>query len=306
MTWVTRANANDAPRGSLCVIPEVSRTKLSLVFSLNHAAGIFSALAVSTVIAVAAWRARSLSAGGGVAAFALGVAALRVSWRWGLLLILWFVLASTVSRVGQKRKAVRVAGIAVKGDRRDARQVLANGGVFLLSALVVIFITPSPAHNGEWNVLLAAAAAGSLAAAAADTWATEIGTLYGQLPWSFRTRARVAVGTSGAITWSGTSAMVVGGVSIALLAALLGVIAPDFRSLVAVALGGVIGAFTDTLVGAWLQERRWCMVCELETEQTVHACGNRTRRMGGIARLDNDVVNAFCTAVGALFATLLT
>lgn len=273
---------------------------------MNQDAGIVASLLIAFVVAGGAWRAHALTASGAFAAFAIGLAALRVSFGWGAFLIAWFVLASLLSRLGKARKAERVGGIVVKGDRRDAGQVLANGGVFLVAAFCVIFVTPHVSDVAGWNALLAASAAGALAAAGADTWATEIGTLYGDAPWSLRLGKRVAAGTSGAVTTVGTSAMAAGGVLIATLAALFLVIPAHSRSIAAVATGGVIGAFADTVIGAWLQERRHCRVCHLDTEQDVHVCGNRTDRIAGIAKLDNDVVNAFCTVVGAITAAALT
>ncbi|MEP6780728.1 MAG: DUF92 domain-containing protein [Gemmatimonadaceae bacterium] len=273
---------------------------------MTQDAGIVASLLLAFAVAGGAWRARALTASGAFAAFAIGVTALRVSFGWGGFLIAWFVLASLLSRLGKIRKAERVAGIVVKGDCRDAGQVLANGGVFLVAAFCVIFVRTHLSDGAGWNALLAASAAGALAAAGADTWATEIGTLYGNAPWSLRLRKRVAAGTSGAVTQVGTSAMTAGGVLIATLAALFRVIPADFRSIAAVATGGVVGAFADTVIGAWLQERRHCPVCNLDTEQVMHVCGNRSNRIAGIARIDNDVVNALCTLVGAMTAAVLT
>ena len=273
---------------------------------MNQDAGIVASLLLAFAIAGGALRARSLTSSGAVAAFAIGVTALRVSWGWGAFLITWFVLASLLSRLGKARKANRMAGIVVKGDRRDAFQVMANGVVFLIAALCVIFVTPHISDAVRWNALLAAAASGSLAAAGADTWATEIGTMYGDAPWSLRLGKCVPTGTSGAITVAGTSAMVAGGVLIGIFTALFRVIPADVRSIAAVATGGVTGAFADTVIGAWLQERRHCAVCNLGTEQDVHVCGNRTNRIAGIAKLDNDVVNALCTLAGAITAAALT
>lgn len=68
---------------------------------------------------------------------------------------------------------------------------------------------------------------------------------------------------------------------------------------------GVAGAFADSLAGALVQERRWCSACRAPTERTVHVCGARTGRVGGIAGFDNDVVNLVCSFVGALVALLM-
>lgn len=229
----------------------------------------------------------------------VGALALCASYGLGVLLVLWFVLASLLSRFGKTIKASRLRSIVAKANARDARQVLANGGVFAIGALAVTFFSMSGARPW-WIDMCNVAAAGALAAAGADTWATEIGTLYGRAPWSLRSRSRVPAGTSGAITTVGTIALVAGATSIAALSAILTVIPANARTAVAVALGGVAGAIADTLLGAWVQQRRWCARCTMETEQAVHLCGTPTQVVGGAAALDNDLVNVCCSAVGAV------
>jgi len=68
----------------------------------------------------------------------------------------------------------------------------------------------------------------------------------------------------------------------------------------AVALGGVTGALVDTLLGATIQERRWCPACQRATEQRVHRCGTMTQRTGGAGFMTNDAVNLTSTIAGAL------
>ncbi len=150
------------------------------------------------------------------------------------------------------------------------------------------------------RVWLTVAAVGALAAAGADTWATEIGTLVRGRPWSLRTRTRVPVGTSGAVTPAGTAAALVGAFALSSAAAVLGVLPHD--RILAAMLGGFAGACGDTLLGAWVQSRRWCPACQVATEQHVHSCGSQTSDAGGIGLLDNDAVNFACTLIGAVVA----
>lgn len=210
-----------------------------------------------------------------------------------MLLLSLFVSASALSRLGGRKKAERVGAVVEKGGERDAGQVLANGGVFALAALGSLF-APSPI----WYAM----GAGALAASTADTWATEVGTLEGGDPISIISGRRVAPGTSGGVTLVGTAAGVAGALFIGAVAALANWPVP----FAAVALGGVAGALTDSLLGATLQSRRWCELCATATERLVHSCGTPTRHAGGMVGFDNDAVNAACSAVGALVALLLS
>jgi uncharacterized protein (TIGR00297 family) len=240
-------------------------------------------------IAFLARRANSLSTSGAFAALAVGTGASIAGWGWAILVIVFFVLSSAVSRFRRAAREARIGGIVEKTEARDAYQVLANGGVFT-AAVLIGYITADPL----WNV----AALGALAAAAGDTWATEVGTIAGGTPRSIVTLAPLPPGTSGGITAAGTVASAVGSAMVAAVAHLTGVGA--FPG--AVFLGGLSGSLADSLAGATVQERRWCDTCERGTERRVHSCGQRTRVVGGIRGIRNDFVNVVCTVVGAVVA----
>lgn len=242
--------------------------------------------AAALVVALAARRAGSLSGSGAAMAILLGAAASAAGWAWAALLVAYFAASSALSHWKRAAKEARTGSVVAKGGARDAWQVLANGGVFGAAALASISL-PHPA----WP----AVAVGALAASTADTWGTEIGTATGGTPRSLLGGGAVPPGTSGAVSAAGSLATLAGAAFIALLASALG-----WDDIVVPALaGGVAGAFADSLLGATLQQRRWCDACQAATERPVHGCGTRTRVAGGIAWLDNDVVNLLCTAVGA-------
>ncbi len=242
------------------------------------------------VIAAGARRARVLSASGAVAATLMGTAAVAAGWDWGALLIAFFVASSLLSRLRREQKHAAGAGIIGKGDERDAVQVLANGAVFALAAV---------AHVAVPALAWQAVGAGALAAATSDTWATEIGMLAPRAPRSIVTFRVVPAGTSGGVTLLGFLGSVLGAAFIELAALLLGW--PQ-HVVVAVLAGGIAGSLADSLVGAVLQQKRWCDSCNAPTERAVHHCGAPTRKIGGLSWLDNDAVNAACTVVGAAVA----
>lgn len=251
-------------------------------------AGVFLAGA----LAFGARAARSLSPSGAWAAVAVGTASAIAGWSWAAVMIAFFLISSALSRFKRAKREALIGSIVEKGDERDAYQVLANGGVFATLA-VVATATNSP--------IVAAAALGALAAAAADTWATEIGTLAGGLPRSVVSLRPLPAGTSGGITVAGTVASAAGAAMVMAVAHVTGIGTVP----AAVFVGGIAGSLADSVAGATIQERRWCDACALGTERRVHSCGNATRVSGGIPGARNDFVNVVCTMVGALVAALI-
>ncbi len=116
---------------------------------------------------------------------------------------------------------------------RTAFQVLANG---LPAALGIALGSPT--------YFLAA-----LATAAADTLATEVGS-HSKTAWH-PCKGRVKAGTNAAVSWLGTTALGIGALLFAPWAVLLGV--PVW----AVVVGGVSGALLDTLLGLWEDRHDW-------------------------------------------------
>src|SRR5512132_2750067 len=90
---------------------------------------------LSVLVALAARRTRTLSTSGAIAAALVGTTAIAAGWSWGLLLISFFVSTSALSKLGERQKAERVGSVVEKSGKRDAGQVLANGGVLGTAAL---------------------------------------------------------------------------------------------------------------------------------------------------------------------------
>jgi uncharacterized protein (TIGR00297 family) len=248
---------------------------------------------LSVLFAIAARRIRLLSTSGSLAAAVVGTLSIAAGWSWGIILIAFFASGSALSKLGERRKADLVGSIVEKGGERDAVQVLANGGIFAAAA-VAHLLYPSPV----WLAI----GSGALAASAADTWATELGTLAGGAPISIISGKRVPPGTSGGITFVGSVAAIAGAIFIAVVAALANWPVP----FTAITVGGVAGALADSLLGATIQARRWCDLCAESTERLVHHCGTTTSPAEGLAGFDNDSVNTVCSAIGALVVLLLS
>ena len=240
------------------------------------------ALPLGAAVALAAWGARALDRSGTVAAAAVGGAVLWGTGWWGGAILLTFFIGSTgVGRLLGDPAADR--GEA-KGGRRDAGQVLANGGAPALGALLGL---ADPAL-GTWALTV------GLAAAAADTWAPSIGGTSPSSPRHLLTLRVVTPGTSGGVTWRGT----LGGVAGAGSVGLAGLAATGSTALLVFALlYGSAGMLLDSLLGATLQGRFRCDACAEATERRIHRCGAPTRRVGGLRWISNDAINAITTIV---------
>jgi uncharacterized protein (TIGR00297 family) len=241
------------------------------------------------LVAAAAKRAHALTTGGAAAAFAIGTIAFGIGgWQGALVLFAFFIPSTILSRVGKVRKSA-LTDIGKQGPR-DAMQVLANGGI-AAAAMLLAPVLGAPAY---------AAFAGAFAAAAADTWATEIGTLAKGTPRSILTLRPLAPGLSGGITLQGSLAQIAGAAVVASIAALVHV-APFLPVLIA----GVIGSIVDSLLGATVQTLRYCPACARDCEIDPHTCGTPTTLRRGLIWMDNDTVNFAATLCGAIIAALI-
>jgi uncharacterized protein (TIGR00297 family) len=248
-------------------------------------------LVLGTAISVIAYLTGHLTVSGALMAVLVG----GLTFGFGglipaVLLILFFLSSSLLSRLGAERKQT-LAGAFAKGGRRDIGQVLANGGI-----PVILAVLYGLTRGNLWMVGLV----GALAASTADTWATEIGVLAGRQPILITSGKRVEPGTSGAVTPEGTLAALSGAGMVGSVAWLLygmGVL------VILACVGGLVGALFDSLLGATVQAIYRCPTCGKETERhPYHTCGSETQLLRGWFWLNNDGVNFVSSVVGGFVA----
>jgi uncharacterized protein (TIGR00297 family) len=253
-------------------------------------------LLLAALVSLAAVKTGALTRRAAVASTAVGSLVFEAGGiRWSLPLLLFFATSSLLSHVPAAQSSIpdRIAG--PDSARRTARQVLANGSAPALWSVCQL-LGPS----GLWAALFSAA----VATAAADTWATEVGRRSGAIPRDMLTGRRVPLGTSGGVTVPGLTASLAGSAMVALACFVTGSI--SFHDSIAVTMAGFGGALLDSLLGASLQERRWCPTCSIESEDTVHSvCHTQTIHHRGVSGLDNDWVNLTATLAGSGLGLLL-
>jgi len=267
---------------------------------------LLAGMILAVVVALAAWGVRSLSRSGALAAALLGTIIFGLGGlTWSILLLAFFVSSSVLSHFFKYRKKSLDEKFS-KGSRRDVGQVAANGGIAGLFVVLQV-ILPS---SSTWAWV---AFAGALAAANADTWATELGVLSRTRPRLITSGNFVDRGTSGGVTIIGSLASLGGAALIALLAVLFwqGSLIPShslpladaFTIFASITAAGFIGSLIDSFLGATVQSIYFCPNCQKETERfPEHTCGGATHRIRGWSWLDNDWVNIICTMAGSLIA----
>lgn len=257
---------------------------------------------LAVIIAVLAYRFRSLSRSGALAATLVGTIIFGLGGLpWAILLLTFFISSSGLSRAFKKRKRGLNEKFS-KGSQRDAGQVFGNGGLATLFAGLSVFF---PGELWPWLAFAA-----SLAAVNADTWATELGVLSPRPPRMMTNLTKVVEkGTSGGISLFGTFAALAGSGLIAILAGTLSPVPLTplnwFSFTLWVAFAGLAGSFVDSFLGATIQAIYLCPTCQKETERhPEHTCGTGTSLKRGYPWLDNDWVNFACGLGGALFVLL--
>mgnify|MGYP006278189427 CR=1 FL=1 len=263
----------------------------SLTGNLQNLAWILLAVGV----AILAYRLKALSKSGAAGAIVVGAFIFTIGGiAWLLPLALFFVLSSILSKLGRDRKK-EVGKIVLKGGQRDISQVYANGGVGLVLALIYHFVP----HPLFYIMYL-----GSLAAANADTWETEIGTFFQQETYNVVDFKKVPPGTSGGISFMGT----IGGLAGSAIIAVSGIIISNFDAtyfvFITILVSGILGSILDSYAGALFQAEYTCFKCRQKTEHLKH-CNEMTELTAGFKWINNDMVNFICTLSGSIIVLLI-
>lgn len=190
-------------------------------------------------LAIGAWRFRVLDAPGSALAALFGILILLATGPGWFLLLAGFTAAGfVVTRIGYERKRGLRANEPDRG-RRGWRNVLSNGLTATLVAGAGLWVADGP---------LALPFAAAVAVAAADTFASELGTLAERAVLITQPGRVVPPGTNGGVSWPGTSASVLGAVAVALAAHLL--IPLAWVHVPLVVLAGALGSVIDSFLGA--------------------------------------------------------
>lgn len=166
------------------------------------------------------------------------------NWLGVSLLFAFFVLGSGVTLVGRKQKKAQQLAHEVDG-KRSLRHALANGGVAATCGLLAWYF---PENQHLFLVMMAA----SLAAAASDTFSSELGMVYGTRHWDILSFRKGRRGNDGVISLEGSLAGVLGA---GLMGTIVGIAMHDWQLTLLVTAAGILGNLADSIMGATLQRR---------------------------------------------------
>jgi len=240
------------------------------------------------IISYIAYRFRLLSFSGILASAILGIAVFYFGdWRWFLPLLFFFLSGSLFSFLGKEKKNIALALEDISP--RTGKQVFSNcGPVFVL----LIF------YSYTQDSIFLYAYLSLIAAMTADTWASEIGILTDIQPFKITNFQMSVHGVSGAISFLGLSAALVGAGAVGGFLFLWH--SASFQILALIILSAWIAQLVDSYLGALLQAKYLCVKCGLYIENSIH-CGQKAKKISGFSWLDNNMVNFISSGFAAVF-----
>lgn len=177
---------------------------------------------------------------------------------WFIILLSFFLIGMFVTKYGESKKSKKKLVQQLRG----SKNVMANGGIAVLIAIL----------GGPFAIY---GFVGAIAAATADTTASEIGVLSKSKPIMITTFKKSKTGINGAVSKKGTMGAIIS-------AAVIGVVAltatNDLMIIPIAIIAGVMGQFVDSYLGAVFENRGYW---------------------------GNSVTNMFATTSGAIFGLIL-
>lgn len=218
-------------------------------------------LIVNAVLALIGYFARSVNLSGALGGWLLGtIIILGAGWPLYVALLAFFVIGSAATKLGYQRKAK--LGLAQEGGgRRGFSHAFSNVGVATICAIAVSRLARSTQGMTELELIPLFMGIASLATAAADTTASEIGQLLGRRAFLPLTLKRVPVGTEGAISVEGTFAGAIAGFVVAVISEwavgrMFGNVSEfSWRIVAALTICAFAGSYIESLAGSWNRKR---------------------------------------------------
>lgn len=255
--------------------------------------GLFVYMIASLTILIIAYKLKSITPDGMVAAFFTSITLYALGGVWiSTSLLVFFILGSIVSKLKNERK-VRAELLQEDSGARNWKQVLANS----VPACIIVWL----AYIYPEKQLILFPAFAVFAAAAADTFSSEIGMMSKGKVFNILTGKPISSGLSGGVTWLGLGAGLLGSILLSLFAL------PQFGwiGVFYISILGFIGTILDSVIGIALQRKYIGLDGQLQDKAT----SPYEKPIKGLKIITNNAVNfitlSLVTLSGHIFRFLM-
>ncbi|EEF47011.1 conserved hypothetical protein [Ricinus communis] len=252
---------------------------------------------ISSTIAIRAYKRKSLNLSGAIAGFLVMTIHFAVSYRFGAIILAFFLSSSKLTKVGEEKKR-RIDADFKEGGQRNWIQVLFNSGIATVLALAIWKLRgwQEVCLDTKESTVLTALLGGIIghySCCSGDTWSSELGVLSDATPRLITTFKHVRRGTNGGVTIAGLAAAAAAGGVIGVTFVLFGLFTTSCEYSVALkqllviplsVMAGVCGSLIDSLLGATLQFSGFCTV----RNKVVGKPGPTVKKISGLSILDNN------------------
>ncbi|QJD98497.1 DUF92 domain-containing protein [Mucilaginibacter robiniae] len=207
----------------------------------------YSALAILLLGAFLSYKYKKLTLSAALVGGVTGALIFAASGYCGIMMMAAFFITGTAATAWKAREKQQLRG--AEGDKkpRKASQVIANAGVAGLLGAVALVIP-------QYNIILQLLIASTFCTATADTWSSELGTIYGKRFINILTLKPDKPGLDGVISLEGTFIGVIGSLLIALI---YSISKGDYSALGWLVLCGTLGNLVDSVLGAALERKSY-------------------------------------------------
>jgi len=266
-----------------------------------------TAVIISVLMACALFKWNWLTISGALMAWFLAFVVVFLA-KWSIFPLVTFLVLGSLA--GKIRANAKEGGDAKQGKARDHWQVLANGGIFMLLAMLAFMnelgwldsflgIHTEVLRFSETCHLLALI---SLSVSCADTLSSDFGRVWGGSPRNIITGKRMIKGVSGGVTGAGFVGAFLGAVSIAIFVfwTELSSLGSSVSAFWLIAFFGFIGSILDSVLGVLFQAK----YLDDSGNQVDSSDTGRRSMAAGYRWVTNDVVNAVTGVLMLLVAVM--
>lgn len=235
-----------------------------------------------SIFALYALYKKSLTIGGIIAAWIMGIIIISLGGIYPFIGLALMLIITGISDYYKKDAE----------ESRDIYQVFSN--IFMATLGIILFYYT---RKEVFLVMYYAALSESIS----DTLSFSIGSSFKNNTFHPLTFKKMKKGESGAISFLGLSASLIGGLIIGLVYYAQ---SANLNNYLIIIIMGFIGSYLDSLMGVYIQGKYVCKKCKKEVESSIH-CNKEAKLIKGYRFFNNNVVNLLSNALVFILTYLI-